>query len=109
MDHEPALRFVRSDAEGVEDEDDPPEPLGVAAPKVKNAEHLVQGRKERDVLYELLLKLGLDLCVPIEAKTIAGKSVHSIGGRERHESARSESPQKCAVNLAQPAQCSVKS
>jgi adenine-specific DNA-methyltransferase len=47
---------------------------------LKNAEHLVQGREEQDVLYELLLKLGLDLCVPIEAKTIAGKSVHSIGG-----------------------------
>lgn len=47
---------------------------------LKNAEHLVQGRKEQDVLYELLLKLGLDLCVPIEAKTIAGKFVHSIGG-----------------------------
>ncbi len=47
---------------------------------LKNAEHLVQGRKEQDVLYELLLKLGLDLCVPIAAKTIAGKVVHSIGG-----------------------------
>jgi adenine-specific DNA-methyltransferase len=47
---------------------------------LKNAEHLVQGRKEQDVLYELLLKLGLDLCVPIETKTIAGKTVHSIGG-----------------------------
>jgi adenine-specific DNA-methyltransferase len=47
---------------------------------LKNAEHLVQGRKEQDVLYELLLKLGLDLCVPIETKAIAGKSVHSIGG-----------------------------
>ena len=47
---------------------------------LKNADHLVQGRKEQDVLYELLLKLGLDLCVPIEAKTIAGKTVHSIGG-----------------------------
>lgn len=45
-----------------------------------SAEHLVQGRSEQDVLYELLLKLGLDLCVPIEAKTIAGKVVHSIGG-----------------------------
>jgi adenine-specific DNA-methyltransferase len=32
------------------------------------------------VLYELLLKLGLDLCVPIETKTMAGKTVHSIGG-----------------------------
>ncbi|MER9304268.1 site-specific DNA-methyltransferase [Mesorhizobium sp. M0496] len=47
---------------------------------LKNAEHLVQGRKEQDVLYELLLKLGLDLCVPIETKSIAGKSVNSIGG-----------------------------
>jgi adenine-specific DNA-methyltransferase len=44
------------------------------------AEHLVPGRTEADVLTELLLKLGLDLCVPIEARTIAGKSVHSIGG-----------------------------
>lgn len=47
---------------------------------LKNAEHLVQGRKEQDVLYELLLKLGLDLCVPVETKTMAGKTVHSIGG-----------------------------
>jgi adenine-specific DNA-methyltransferase len=47
---------------------------------LKNAEHLVPGRKEEDVLYELLLKLGLDLCVPIETKILAGKTVHSIGG-----------------------------
>jgi adenine-specific DNA-methyltransferase len=45
-----------------------------------HAEHLKEGRTELDVLYELLLKLGLDLCVPIEAKTIAGKAVQSIGG-----------------------------
>jgi len=45
-----------------------------------NAEHLVQGRTEQDVLYELLLKLGLDLCVPIEKKKISGRSVHAIGG-----------------------------
>jgi adenine-specific DNA-methyltransferase len=45
-----------------------------------HAEHLVQGRSEQDVLYELLLKLGLDLCVPIEMRTIAGKIFHSIGG-----------------------------
>ncbi|QMV00856.1 site-specific DNA-methyltransferase [Devosia sp. D6-9] len=45
-----------------------------------NTEHLVQGRTGQDILYELLLKLGLDLCVPIEKKEIAGKAVHSIGG-----------------------------
>ena len=33
-----------------------------------------------DILYELLLKLGLDLCVPIEKRVIAGKDVHAIGG-----------------------------
>ena len=43
-------------------------------------EHLKADRTEADILYELLLKLGLDLCVPIEDKTIAGKTVHSIGG-----------------------------
>lgn len=43
-------------------------------------EHLKSDRTEEDILYELLLKLGLDLCVPIETKTIAGKAVHSIGG-----------------------------
>jgi len=43
-------------------------------------EHLKVDRTESDILHELLLKLGLDLCVPIEQKTIAGKAVHSIGG-----------------------------
>jgi adenine-specific DNA-methyltransferase len=42
-------------------------------------EHIKSDRDENDVLYELLLKLGLDLCVPIEQKTIAKKVVHSIG------------------------------
>jgi adenine-specific DNA-methyltransferase len=37
-------------------------------------------RSDDDVLYELLLKLGLDLCVPIETRPIAGKTVKSIGG-----------------------------
>lgn len=43
-------------------------------------EHLKAGRSEMDILYELLLKLGLDLCVPIEKRHIAGKDVHAIGG-----------------------------
>lgn len=43
-------------------------------------EHINAKRSDDDVLYELLLKLGLDLCVPIAAQTIAGKTVQSIGG-----------------------------
>lgn len=42
-------------------------------------EHLIEGRSEQDVLYELLLKRGVDLTVPIEEKTITGKTVYSIG------------------------------
>lgn len=45
-----------------------------------HVEHIKMGRSEADILCELLLKLGLDLCVPIENKTIAGKTVQSIGG-----------------------------
>lgn len=47
---------------------------------VDSVEHIVPGRSEQDVLTELLLKLGLDLCVPIEQRQIAGKTVHAIGG-----------------------------
>lgn len=43
-------------------------------------DHLKTDRTEADILYELLLKLGLDLCVPIETRKVAGKNVHSIGG-----------------------------
>ena len=43
-------------------------------------DHIKPGRTEADLLYELLLKLGLDLCVPIEQRDIAGKTVHAIGG-----------------------------
>ena len=42
-------------------------------------EHLKTDRTEQDILFELLLKLGLDLCVPMEQRSIAGKTVHSIG------------------------------
>ncbi len=47
---------------------------------LESVDHLKTDRTETDILYELLLKLGLDLCVPIEKKKISGKDVHSIGG-----------------------------
>jgi adenine-specific DNA-methyltransferase len=45
----------------------------------ESVEHVKADRSEQDILFELLLKLGLDLTVPIEERTIAGKMVHSIG------------------------------
>ena len=44
-----------------------------------SVQHLKTDRREQDILFELLLKLGLDLTVPIERKVIAGKTVRSIG------------------------------
>lgn len=45
-----------------------------------HAEHLIEGRSDSDVLAELLLKLGLDLCVPMQSRTVAGRRVHGIAG-----------------------------
>lgn len=42
-------------------------------------DHVRQGRSEDDLLYELLLKSGFPLTVPVEKLTLAGKSVFSIG------------------------------
>jgi adenine-specific DNA-methyltransferase len=42
-------------------------------------ENIKHDRKEADVLYELLLKYGLDLAVPIQKRTISGKDVYIIG------------------------------
>ncbi len=48
-------------------------------------EHLKTDRTEQDILFELLLKLGLDLCVPIETRKVEGSAkpahdLHAIGG-----------------------------
>ncbi|MFN3597034.1 MAG: site-specific DNA-methyltransferase [Rubricoccaceae bacterium] len=44
-----------------------------------HVENLVPGRTEDDVLTELLLKLGLDLSVPVATREVAGKSVYAVG------------------------------
>lgn len=57
-----------------------PNPADLKGSLFANLEHIEPGRSNDDLLYEVLLKLGLDLCVPMEQKQIAGKTVHSIGG-----------------------------
>jgi adenine-specific DNA-methyltransferase len=42
-------------------------------------DNIKDDRSEDDVLYEILLKYGLDLSIPIEARRIAGKTVYSVG------------------------------
>jgi adenine-specific DNA-methyltransferase len=51
---------------------------------LEHEEHILPDRSEKDVLYELLLKTGLDLCVEIDERVMgvgnAGKIVNAIGG-----------------------------
>ena len=56
-----------------------PNPDDLEETLLENIDHIKSDRSEEDILYELLLKLGLDLCVPIETQALAGKTVRSIG------------------------------
>lgn len=47
-----------------------PNPDDLAGTLFDSVEHLKTDRTEADILFELLLKLGLDLCVPMEEKKI---------------------------------------
>jgi len=57
-----------------------PEPANLEQSLFAHQDHLLEGRTESDVLYELLLKLGIDLCVGIEHRIVLGKQVHAVGG-----------------------------
>ena len=56
-----------------------PNPDELADTLMAHTEHLAAGRTEADVLYEVLLKQGLDLATPITRRVIAGHTVHSVG------------------------------
>ena len=47
----------------------------------ESVNHLKSDRSEADIFYEMLLRFGLDLCIPIEKRSIVGKDVYStLGG-----------------------------
>jgi adenine-specific DNA-methyltransferase len=45
---------------------------------IDSVDRLEIGRTEGDILYELLHRLGFDLCAKVEARRIADKSIHAI-------------------------------
>ncbi len=45
---------------------------------LSQAENLLPGRSEADLLFELLLKVGHDLCAPVAKRAIAGLQVHAV-------------------------------
>jgi adenine-specific DNA-methyltransferase len=42
--------------------------------------HIQEGRTDRDILYEVLLKSGYPLTTPVETVTLADKTVYSVAG-----------------------------
>lgn len=57
-----------------------PKPSDLQADLISSQEHLLEGRSNDDILCELLLKLGLDLCMSINHRNIGGSNVYSVGG-----------------------------
>ena len=55
-----------------------PERANVADSLLDYVEHVKPGRSEDDLHFELLLKLGYDLCEPAQERTIAGKRVTAL-------------------------------
>lgn len=56
-----------------------PDPTDLEATLLESENHLIEGRTEQDILYELLLKRGIDLATPITERKVAEKTVYSIG------------------------------
>ena len=77
------FRVFKLDTSNIQEWD--PNRDDIAATLEAHVENLKQDRTEQDILFELLLKLGLDLTVPIETKKMTGSTkrghdVYSIGG-----------------------------
>jgi len=68
-----------------------PDPADLERTLLDNIEHIKADRSEQDVLYELLLKLGLDLCVPIETRTIDPQMTQMDADQEDHHLRKSAS------------------
>ena len=57
-----------------------PDRSNLAESLLGQLEHVKPDRSEEDLFYELLLKLGFDLCAPVEQREIAGKRVNAVAG-----------------------------
>ena len=56
-----------------------PDPDDLEQSLLDHVNNIKADRSEQDILYEVLLKLGLDLCAPIATRDFAGKRVNAVG------------------------------
>lgn len=57
-----------------------PNPNDLEQMMIDHVDHIVPGRTEQDLLFEILIKRGLDLCSPIDQRHIANKTAYTVGG-----------------------------
>ena len=55
-----------------------PDRTNMAQSLLNYVDHIKPDRSEDDLFYELLLKLGFDLCAPVEQREMAGKRVNAV-------------------------------
>ena len=55
-----------------------PKPSNLEQSLFDSVENILKDRNESDVLSELLLKLGLDMCVPVSKRSVDGREVFSV-------------------------------
>ena len=70
------FRYLNLAPSNIQAWDENPDDLEAAL--LAHVQHVIPDRSEADVLTELLLKLGLDLCDPVEERVIAGKTVYCV-------------------------------
>ena len=71
------FRVYKLDSSNVKPWDPDAEDLGASLDLF--SEHLVEGRTSDDLLTEVMLKSGIDLCEEMETREIAGHRVYSLG------------------------------
>jgi adenine-specific DNA-methyltransferase len=66
-----------------------------------NVDNIVEGRSELDVLFELILKLGLDLTSSIESFDVSGKTLQSVGEGSMYACLSTSITRQNGIELAQ--------
>ena len=72
------FRVFKLDSGNIEPWD--PATKDVPSAIAKAVDNVKADRTDDDLVFDVLLKTGLDLCVPIESKKIAGNEVKTVGG-----------------------------
>ena len=76
------FRVFKLDSSNIKAWEPEPDTKDLEPSLIAHLVHIKEGRTEQDILYELLLKRGFDLCAPVETRELAGRQVHAVAEGE---------------------------